>query len=282
MPDIIDATAVAVAPADGGTLVPASPTMIRPVGSYEDILDAWHEFGRVKAALLTPDDYATIQDRTFIKRSGWRKIAAAFGISTTIVSEQKTLLTPEHDGVSGYVWNVVARAEAPNGRVADGDGACYSGERRFTKPWHDIRATAHTRSINRAISNLVGGAELSAEEMEDPEPPQPRRVELPAPEPVGTDRDYSLVGKITSGQFTSHLRDSWEWTPADVCRVLWGREVEGGVNQYLKFRRRRGCADYGLGHLLHDLGGWHALHVPLPGLGPDVPGGRLGPDEEAD
>jgi hypothetical protein len=45
-------------------------------------------------------------------------------------------------------------------------GACASNERRFAHLDHDVRATAHTRGKNRAIADLVGGGEVSAEELE--------------------------------------------------------------------------------------------------------------------
>jgi hypothetical protein len=140
--------------------------VIRPVASAEEVLAAWQQFQDVKRSLLTLDDYQEIQGRARIKKSGWRKIAAAFGISDQILCEERR----EHGtpGQAGYyfVWEIRSRAVAPNGRYVDAVGSCASNERRFAHVDHDVRAVAHTRSKNRAVADLVGGGEVSAEEIE--------------------------------------------------------------------------------------------------------------------
>lgn len=50
----------------------------------------------------------------------------------------------------------VQRAILPSGRFADGWGSCSRGEKTFSKPNHDIPATAETRAKNRACSDLFG------------------------------------------------------------------------------------------------------------------------------
>jgi hypothetical protein len=70
--------------------------------------------------------------------------------------------------VRAEVW---IRAVAPNGQYGDGDGYCSSEEKRF-RSWrgkqkleNDLRTTATTRAKNRAIADLVGMGEVSAEEI---------------------------------------------------------------------------------------------------------------------
>jgi len=60
----------------------------------------------------------------------------------------------------------VVRAIAPNGRTTTAVGLCSMGEknRRFTRQDHDISTTAYTRAANRAISDMIGAGEISAEE----------------------------------------------------------------------------------------------------------------------
>jgi hypothetical protein len=174
----------------------ADTSLIRPVGSAEEVLAAWRQFQEIKRNLLTIEDYQDIQGRPRIKKSGWRKIAAAFGISDELLREERR----EVDLPTGrqFVWEVTVRAIAPNGRYADGVGSCSSTERRFAHLDHDVRATAHTRGKNRAIADLVGGGEVSAEEMLDAEPwvlpgtpepasghaePAPRMIPSPARPP---------------------------------------------------------------------------------------------------
>lgn len=152
-----------------GVAAPEAPhevSIIRPVATPEEVLAAWQQFQELKRSLLTLDDYQEIQGRARIKKSGWRKIAAAFGISDQILREERR----EHGtpGQPGYyfVWEITSRAIAPNGRYADAVGSCASNERRFAHTDHDVRAVAHTRSKNRAVADLVGGGEVSAEEIE--------------------------------------------------------------------------------------------------------------------
>jgi hypothetical protein len=107
----------------------------------------------------------TGEKRRFLKRSGWRKIAFWFGLDLQIISSEV-----ERDANGNPLRaRVIARATHPNGRRSDGDGYCSIRERGFSKPENDIPATAATRAINRAISNLVGMGDVSAEEVEGAE-----------------------------------------------------------------------------------------------------------------
>ncbi|HLH23773.1 MAG TPA: hypothetical protein VK066_14720 [Chloroflexota bacterium] len=156
----------------------AETGIIRPVASADEVLAAWRQFQDLKRSLLTIEDYQDIQGRPRIKKSGWRKIAAAFGISDELLREERREIetpTGRH-----FVWEVAVRAIAPNGRYADAVGSCASTERRFAHLDHDVRATAHTRGKNRAIADLVGGGEVSAEEMIDGEVWEPPRPAAPA------------------------------------------------------------------------------------------------------
>lgn len=140
-------------------------SIIRPIATPAEVLAAWQQFQDLKRSLLTLEDYQEIQGRARIKKSGWRKIAAAFGISDQLLREERREVeVPPHGRY--FVWEVTVRALAPNGRYADAVGSCASNERRFAHADHDVRAVAHTRAKNRAIADLVGGGEVSAEELE--------------------------------------------------------------------------------------------------------------------
>ena len=112
---------------------------------------------------------------SFVKRRGFMKFATFYGVSTEILRD-----TIERDE-NGQVLRarVIARAIHPNGRHADGDGACSISERRFQsasgrqKIEHDLPATAATRATNRAISNLIGFGQVSAEEVDGDAPAEP-------------------------------------------------------------------------------------------------------------
>jgi len=156
--DLIPAAArdTVIAPLDTNQVKAA---MTRYQDGLQSILDTsdWQEFADKKG-----------EKKRFLKRSGWRKIAFWFGLDLTMVSTEV-----ERDSAGKPVRaRVVARATHPNGRHADGDGYCSILEPRvFGKPENDIPATAATRAMNRAISNLVGMGEVSAEELDGEEAP---------------------------------------------------------------------------------------------------------------
>lgn len=197
---------LAIAPDDGN--------VVALVASLDNIVTAFEAYQRAKTRLLTDDDTITEgtgrNARTFTKRSGWRKLAIAFGCSAQIIDHE---VIREGNKPEGRILRATctARAVAPNGRTVDGLGAASADERccavncdrppacdfpcqitdrghrhsthrhcpaasgeycdpkrHFTKPEHDILATAETRAKNRAYADLFGMGEISAEEA-DPE-----------------------------------------------------------------------------------------------------------------
>ena len=128
--------------------------------------------------LLDKSDYQMINGVPKKKKSAWRKLATAFNISDDIVEEEITR-DECHRIISA---KFVVKATLPNGRYGMGVGVCsiydkinkkdkeepspFELRQRFTNAEHDVTSTAHTRAKSRAISDLVGGGEVSAEELE--------------------------------------------------------------------------------------------------------------------
>lgn len=137
-------------------------TPVEPLSTPEQAAEAWNKFQSLKEKLLSEEDYQDIQGKRFIKRSGFRKIAVVFGISDRILKEERI---DRADG--SFTWRITVEVAAPNGRTCDGVGACDSLERRFSHIEHDVFATAHTRAKSRAISDMVAGGVVTAEEMEE-------------------------------------------------------------------------------------------------------------------
>lgn len=153
-------------------------------------------------ALLDKSDYQSIGNTDFKKKSAWRKLATAFNISDEIIKED---ITRDEDGrIISATFHV--KATLPNGRSGIGVGACsifdkirYTGQRvdsedvsnfelrgRFSNAEHDIPSTAHSRAKNRAISDLIGAGDVSAEEMggvkgNNRKPPAPKKEPSKAP-----------------------------------------------------------------------------------------------------
>lgn len=156
------------------------PAIVMPAVSTEEALKAWKEYQDLKAAIVDKNvDVQIIDGKDFLKKSYWRKVATFFNLSVEVVKEKS-----EQVGKT-FVWNFTCKAIAPNGRFAVGTGSCdafekstlkdgkYMAFNKKTRSWyegkpntiHNIRSTAETRAFNRAVSNLVGGGEVSAEEV---------------------------------------------------------------------------------------------------------------------
>jgi hypothetical protein len=168
----------AVIDAPIGRLEPLRPLPVN------DVARAMQEYQQGLHAIVDASDWQVFADRDgrehgFVKRSGWRKVATWFGldliVASTVVERMRATICPQcgHSFVSrGQEGDpvralVTGRAVAPNGRVAEDVGACSIDERAFSKPEHDMLATACTRALNRATSNLVGMGELSADEVDE-------------------------------------------------------------------------------------------------------------------
>lgn len=148
------------------TVEPQEPAPIVRAVSSDALRSALVEYRRVQTVLdeALPDCMMTIQGRQFRKKNYWRAVTTAFNLDVTLEHEER--LVDDAAGDWGYV--VIYRATAPNGRSATGDGACMAGEKKPNqRSLHNVRAHAHTRAYNRAVSNLVGFGEVSAEEIDE-------------------------------------------------------------------------------------------------------------------
>jgi hypothetical protein len=201
-----------------------------PIFSGDQMVAAFAAFRDLKTKLIAqmPESVITVEGRAFCKKAIWRGLGVAFALNVELVEERDFVRGAFLDGQPNFGYLVIYRATAPNGRFAIGDGACMAIEKaaRFKCPhphpswkgksehwphescpdynpahrWrelpaqateHNIRSHAHTRAFNRAISNLVGFGEVSAEEVDrdehersggDEQPPHPalaHPVELP-------------------------------------------------------------------------------------------------------
>lgn len=142
--------------------------IVRPAVSTEAAIQAWDEYQNLKKRIASKEDFQTIQGKDFPKKSLWRKLATFFNLSIEVAQEKEI---KNEDGSIDF--DVIYRAIAPNGRSTIGDGSCNSQEKKdrhgnvLTNSRHNTRGTAHTRAFNRAVSNLIGGGEVSAEEITD-------------------------------------------------------------------------------------------------------------------
>lgn len=159
----------------------------------------WNTYVAVCEAILSPEDYSRIGNKEYKRKSGWRKLAKVFAVGDQIITREI-----ERDEKGRPMFAAVeVRATDPTGRSTIGyheahlsekccptiygdacpkakydDHDCCSAACTGYVHWSlpgNLPATAHTRAKNRAIADLIGAGEVSAEEMEAV------GVEAPAP-----------------------------------------------------------------------------------------------------
>lgn len=196
-------TDTAMVPAAGGALSPLVDSPL-PVFTGAQMLTALKAYQDLQRALddSMPDQIMELDGRKFRKKGYWRAIAVAFNLTVEILEERRDVSGTFNDGRENFGYIVSAKVTAPNGRSIVSDGSCFAIEkaRRFKCPhphpswkgktahfphhtcpdfdpnfqWrilpadateHNVRSHAHTRAFNRAVSNLVGFGEVSAEEV---------------------------------------------------------------------------------------------------------------------
>jgi len=194
-------------------LSPVATAVMMPFDATE-VSEAMRAYQEVVRATLDASDWQGKPGTSgaFVKKSGWRKIAKAFGLSVTRVDDG---VERDAEGNPLRAW-AIYRAAHSNGQTQDGDGYCSVDESRFAqvkgrqKLENDLRATATTRSKNRAISDLVGMGEVSAEEA---------AVAAFAPEPFtgSLDEPFAALGELISTETSDRLR---EWITKDNHGII--------------------------------------------------------------
>jgi hypothetical protein len=152
----------------------ASPLPVFNAAQMTQALGAYKQLQRSLDEAM-PDAIMSLDGKQFRKKSYWRAVAVAFNLTVEPVTperDERTVVGLLEDGAENYVYTVTYRAATPGGRSAIGDGACSAAEKakgRMRASEHNVRSHAHTRAFNRAVSNLVGFGEVSAEEVEHEE-----------------------------------------------------------------------------------------------------------------
>lgn len=146
-------------------LTPIETSLVKPAGSPKDLSEAIYLYKAIQEELdrAMPDCIQKIAGKAFRKKNYWRAVKTAFNLKVECLKEERLKLTDEDWG-----FLVIYRAIAPNGAYSDGDGSCSYNEKstgNMRPTLHNIRSQAHTRAFNRAVSNLVGFGEVSAEEV---------------------------------------------------------------------------------------------------------------------
>ena len=132
--------------------------------------EVWREFESFKEKLLDDGDRYEVKGKRRLNRRGCAKLATVFSLSEP---EQPQVITvPLSDKHVGFI--TVTAMKTPDGRISFGVGGCTTNEilrkdQENARAFHDAVAISHTRAKERAISDLVGGGEVTAEEIMEAE-----------------------------------------------------------------------------------------------------------------
>ena len=140
----ITPTSVAVeAVGGGGMLIEHVPVgrMVEAQAQYDDLC----------RQLLDASDYMLIGTKPFKKKSAWKKLSVAFGVSTQIIDR-----VYDRDAKGRIVRaEFIVRATAPNGRFSESIGACDLYEKCC--PGEGVCAVAE--AMSKPASTTVAGIE---------------------------------------------------------------------------------------------------------------------------
>ena len=180
--------------------------MVMPLVSVQQAAEAIGAYEALKTAIVRSEDIFLYDGKKFLKKSFWRRVATCFGLTVDLVNENRGF-----DEKGKLYYSVLYRAIAPNGRTMIGDGYCSTAEKGHDWwPEHNVRATAHTRAKNRAISDLVGGGEVSADELVDYSEDEKPAAQRSMPEK----RSYATLPPVrtveaASAPVTDTVAQSW-------------------------------------------------------------------------
>ena len=150
-------------------LVVQPPVAVMPVVSGEEFAASFKAYKALQKSIdaSMPEEIMLIQGKPYRKKGYWKALRASFNLSVDCIHDERVEVTLD-DGSVDWGWNIRYRATASSGAFMDGDGSCFASEKtggRLRATEHNVRAHAHTRAQNRAISGLVGFGEVSADEM---------------------------------------------------------------------------------------------------------------------
>ena len=127
--------------------------------STEVLREQIARYNFAKNELVDQSDFEEIKGKKYLKKSGWRKFINAFGLTIELI-EKRTF-----EAYNDLHAEVRVRAIAPSGQSVEGIGYKSMSKVFGEKSLHNMIATAWTRAVNRAVSDLVAFGEPSAEEI---------------------------------------------------------------------------------------------------------------------
>lgn len=187
--------------------------------AFAHAFDAYKQIQEVIDARM-PKEIMRIGDKMFRKKAYWRAVATAFNVDCTMHAEE------HFEAGDDWGYRVVYTARSKDGRSASGDGVCMASEKskgRMEATHHNVRGHAHTRAFNRAISNLVGFGEVSADELPDEEK-QERKQTATSTKSSGSSKGWDGNLKVKSGKYAGQ-----KWSELPTGFLEWALKQDGAI-----------------------------------------------------
>lgn len=216
------------------SLVPVDKGTPLPIFTGSEMTTALVAYRELQTALdkSMPEQIMELDGKPFRKKGYWRAIAVAFNLTVEPLTEVREVHGLFEDGRDNFGYVVTYRASTQTGRAMSGDGACFAIEkakrRGDANPWaslphqaseHNVRSHAHTRAFNRAVSNLVGFGEVSAEEVDRDESQGNGHSAPSAPAPARTTNGHgpatsNIISEAQAKRFFAiAMNAGWVATP---------------------------------------------------------------------
>ena len=223
-------------------LVTQQPVTVMPVITGPEFAESFKAYKELQRAIdqSMPEEIMDIQGKPYRKKGYWKALRAAFNLTVECIHDERVEIALE-DGSMDWGWHVRYRASTQSGAFVDGDGSCFASEKsrgslRSTE--HNVRAHAHTRASNRAISSLVGFGEVSDEEMPVDEPrvydSKPVIVETPKKVTKATKKTEQAHGLDEPTSVVDRRAKLYATTP-NVARELTETGVKKITQKQVKF-----------------------------------------------
>ncbi len=122
------------------------------------------EFREIKSK-LGGEDIISLDGKRILTYPGWVKVGIYFGVSHEIKGSERVEF--ERGGKKFSLWRYSVRVRLPSGISAEAEGVASSDEPIAEgKTESFVSSLAQKRAFCRALSMLVGGGEISAEDVE--------------------------------------------------------------------------------------------------------------------
>lgn len=223
-------------------VAPTRPTMITPAVSVDEAVEQFEQYQSLKERLANENDFQQIGNKKHPKKSFVRKMQRFFNLSVEI----RDMHREEHR--DDFTWYVTCRAtHLPTGAFQDGDGACSASEKHGNQDTeHNVRAHAVTRAKNRAVLDLVGFGEVSAEEINQGDNNTSKGYGSPY-NPADSDPRLPY-GKSKGKRISEAPTNDLEWmiTTLDEDDPKWGRknrQLKADIDAELEKREGNQTAD---------------------------------------